>query len=404
MTDSEAGKAEFLERIFTQACALHEDGKLTAAEQLYLELLRRCPGVWQLYFNLGLLLFEAARHEEALAVYTEGLAINPDSEDLLFNTAICQKELGQFQAAAESYKSALSLTPDDTDCLYNLAGCYRAMGQETSAARIYEDILERRPEHLPSLNNLAYLVHKQGDLHRARHFYERILQIKPDHVSADFMRAALAGESRSQSPNAYVKEVFDEYAEHYEQSLTIELGYDLPSVLYQIYRSHVPVHKGTQLLDLGCGTGLVGEEFQRLFSSIVGVDISAKMLQAARQKNLYSALHANEIVTFLNKNRAAVFDLVISADVLPYIGVLEDLFKEVSAVVKKDGLFLFSVEDQPGEMLHPVLQQSGRFAHSKACVKAAAADTGWRIISRTSLDLRRERGKWLKGSIYLMGL
>ena len=217
------------------------------------------------------------------------------------------------------------------------------------------------------------------------------------------MRAALSGEARTQSPDSYIEEVFDEFADHYEKSLTTNLGYDLPSQLYDFYVQHLPGPKAASVLDLGCGTGLVGQKFSTLCRSLNGVDISAKMLQAARQKDLYENLHHAKIIDYLNNCSGASYDLVISADVLPYLGSLEELLRKVLPVLVRGGHFLFSVEDHPGEIQRPVLQQSGRFAHSKKYVQAVADQTGWRIIAMTTLDLRKEREDWIRGSVYLIG-
>jgi predicted TPR repeat methyltransferase len=390
--------ARRLEAVFS----LHQAGELTQAELLYRELINNYPDIWQLFFNCGLLLFELGRFEEALECNLRGLAINPASDDLLYNCALCQKKLGRYRAAIESYLKALDINPDDIDSLYNLAGCFRSIDDEHRAEQIYRDVIERAPDHLPSLNNLAYLTHKRGEIEGALQLYENILKIDPGHESADFMRAALSGETRTHSPESYVQEVFDEFAEHYEQSLTVKLGYDLPSSLYDFYGQQVPDHKPKHALDLGCGTGLVGQKFSPLCRSMTGVDISAKMLEAARHKDLYDSLHNAEIIDYLINCPGASYDLAVSADVLPYLGSLEELLRRLLPVLVAGGHFLFSVEDYPEEVLHPVLRHSGRFAHSSAYIQTVAGQTGWHIIAMTKLDLRKERGEWIQGSVYLI--
>ena len=391
-----------LERKLVEVFKHHENGEYERAEFLYRELIEHFPDIWQLYFNCGLLLFELGRYEDALKVYLGGLAIDDSNEDLLFNTGICQKELGRFEEAIISYSRALESAPDDIDVSYNMAGCYRALGEDNLAVQLYESILDRTPAHLSSLNNLAYLAHKHGQNDRAKELYKQILELNPEHVSADYMLAALSGEARNQPPNSYIKEVFDEFAGHYEASLTDTLGYDLPSELIKIYLDIAPRSYPKRFLDLGCGTGLVGTKFHSLCRSMTGVDISAKMLDAAREKQLYESLYVSEILTFLNTISGTYYDLVVCADVLPYMGDLVELFKGVSSLLTAKGHFMFSVEHHSSVADLPILQQSGRFAHSSNYVADTAAHTGWHIISQTLLDLRREREGWVKGSIYVM--
>ncbi len=402
MKDSNTTDPNYLERRLVAAYSLHERGEMRQAELLYRELIDRYPTIWQLHYNCGLLLFELGRYEEALELYLRGLVINPASDDLLYNTALCQKELGHYQAAIELYRKVNDIDPDDIDCLYNLAGCYRSIDEEYRAEALYRNIIERAPDHLPSLNNLAYLNHKRGENDSARQLYEKILEIDPDHISADFMRAALSGETRTHSPESYIKDVFDECAEHYEQNLTVYLGYNLPSSLYDFFLPHVPGHKPLRALDLGCGTGLVGDKFSALCRSMTGIDLSEKMLEAAQHKGLYQSLHTSEIIDYLDNCPKASYDLIISADVLPYLGSLVELFSKALPVITEGGHFLFSVEDYQGGGSDPVLQQSGRFAHNRKYVSGVAGQTGWQIIGTTRLDLRKERGKWVQGSIYLM--
>ena len=393
-----------LESRLTEVFEHHQNGYYDRAEFHYRELIEQYPGIWQLYFNCGLLLFELGRYEEALDLYLGGLAINDSSQDLLYNTGICQKELGRFEEAIASYQRALEVAPDDIDCRYNLAGCYRSLGEDDQAAHIYASILAHTPTHLPSLNNLAYLTHKHGENEGARELYERILELNPEHASADHMRAALSGEARNHSPNGYVREVFDQFAGHYEASLTDNLGYDLPSELLNIYLHLLPGGRPQRLLDLGCGTGLVGEQFCSLCQSMTGVDISRKMLDVAHEKKLYNYLHVSEIIEFLRTDPETNYDLIVCADVLPYLGDLEELFNRVSYIMATHGHFMFSVEHFSSDADSPVLQQSGRFAHSGCYVFDTAARAGWNIISQTLLNLRKEREGWIQGSIYVMSL
>lgn len=380
----------------------HESGDYEAAERGYRELIASQPAIWQLYFNLGMLLFDQRRFEEALTCYLDGCAVNHGSIDLLYNSAICFKELGRFDEAIDSYEKALLLDPDDLDCRYNLAGCYRAQGRERDALITYLDTLDFDPNHVSSLKNAAYLLHKNGEHERARELYQRVLQIDPENPAADHMLAALSGAERGHAPAAYVRDVFDQFADHYDISLTDNLEYRLPSQLYDFYRSLAKKNSIGHLLDLGCGTGLVGECFQLLCCSITGVDISANMVAAARRKQIYTSLHVNEIVSFLEEIVSQDYDLIISADVFPYIGDLAPVLSGASRCARPGGYYLFSVEHDAADSEHPQLQESGRFSHSRVYVENMAQRCGWVFADERIVHLRKERDAWIKGCIYVL--
>ena len=400
MSDSQPPPKDSFEERLSQVYIHHQNGRHAEAESIYRELIAEEPEIWQLHFNLGLLFFEQLRYEEALTCYLDGLAINEDCFDLLYNTAICQKELERFEDAITSYTKALSLEPEDIDCRYNLAGCYRSAGKDQEAITAYTELLDCQPVHIPSLNNLAYLFHKSGNSTNARDLYQRILKLNPDHVFAEHMLAAINGDSRSAAPDSYIRDVFDQFAGHYEISLKSNLHYRLPSQLYDFYTGNVEYRSVVTLLDLGCGTGLVGEQFVDICRSMTGVDLSEKMVAVAYKKKIYESLVVAEILTFLKQDQTQPYDLVISADVFPYVGDLEYLFRAIGDRTSCGGHFLFSVEHLDSDCSHPQLQKSGRFSHSHPYITRIAADSGWKIIAEEVTNLRKERSEWIKGCIY----
>jgi len=380
----------------------HESGDFEAAERGYRELINAQPALWQLYFNMGLLLFDLHRYEEALEYYRDGLTINRTDADFLYNYAICLKELGRLEEAIDSYREALAIAPGDIDCRYNLAGCLQASGEDGKALSTYLEVLDQNPEHLQSLNNAAYLFHKTNRKDQARDHYRRILQLDPKHASADHMLAALSGTERTAAPESYVRKVFDQFADHYEASLTGNLHYCLPVQLHDFYGSLSTKRSIGNLLDLGCGTGLIGEQFHSISGSMTGVDLSAKMVDAARHKNIYEALYVSEIVAFLEQNSRSHYDLVVSGDVFPYIGDLAPLLAAAFRRVCPRGYYLFSVEHEEAPRQRPQLQKSGRFSHSHDYIKATAKLTGWKHRDERIIDLRKEGDIWIKGAIYAL--
>ena len=53
---------------------------------------------------------------------------------------------------------------------------------------------------------------------------------------------------------------------------------------------------------------------------IIGIDIAETMVDFAEDKDVYEGLYVGEIIGFLEDNDEDPFDLVIAADVLPYLG------------------------------------------------------------------------------------
>jgi len=71
-----------------------------------------------------------------------------------------------------------------------------------------------------------------------------------------------------------------------------------------------------RVLDLGCGTGMVAENFLDKAGEIDGVDLSPKMLEHAQAKGVYANLFLSDVLEFLEgpNVRPAGYDLILSAD------------------------------------------------------------------------------------------
>ncbi len=85
-------------------------------------------------------------------------------------------------------------------------------------------------------------------------------------------------------------DVYEDWAPTYEQNLQQDYGYIAPKLAADVFARYCG-DKATRILDLGCGTGLVGEELAaRGYSKLDGLDISTGMLDVARRKQLYDNL------------------------------------------------------------------------------------------------------------------
>jgi len=78
---------------------LHEAGRLEDAQRVYREALRECEPDPTLYFNLGVLLEDSSRNDEAIEAYLQALTEDPDLADAHYNLARLYETLGKPQHA-----------------------------------------------------------------------------------------------------------------------------------------------------------------------------------------------------------------------------------------------------------------------------------------------------------------
>jgi tetratricopeptide (TPR) repeat protein len=119
---------------FDKALSL-EDADARAAQAAYERALELEPDFVGAWINLGRLLH--ARHDEkkAEAVYRRGLKECGANPVLLFNLGVVLEDLGKIDDAIEAYQGALGEDPNMADGHFNLARLYEAQGKEQHAIR-----------------------------------------------------------------------------------------------------------------------------------------------------------------------------------------------------------------------------------------------------------------------------
>jgi SAM-dependent methyltransferase len=120
--------------------------------------------------------------------------------------------------------------------------------------------------------------------------------------------------------------------------------------------SLLPEVKGLTVLDLGCGAGELCRRLQVLGAEkVVGVDISANMLDLARKDVPDGVSFQNKAMEELEFSPGS-FDLVVSSLAFHYVSDLRDLFQKIHIWLKPGGLLLFSIE-------HPIATSSQGIHH-----------------------------------------
>ena len=356
------------------------------------------PTLAATHYNMGVIYFDQGNFSESAEAYRLAHERAPHDPDVLYNLAITLKKLGKTEDAVACYEELLTLSPDDADAHYNLGIIYKDMGQTEKAATCFEQVLARNSDSIPAHNHLAHLHHKAGDTEKAIPHYQQVLRLAPDHTAAKHMLASLQGETTDSAPSAYVKEVFDHF-ENYDQSMQGNLSYSTPTQLQDLLEKSLPEGKKFENgLDLGCGTGLSGEAFKESVKTLTGIDLSPVMLAKASEKGIYEALYEMDLISFLEMNNGA-YDFFVAADVFVYLGNLEPLFVQIKKHAAPGAHFLFSTEKTDKDF---ILQGTGRYAHAESYIQKLAEKTGFTVRSNVSANIRKEKGEWIRGNLYLL--
>ncbi len=275
--------------------------------------------------------------------------------------------------------------------------------RDHEAARdLFSQVLELAPHWAPAWFGLGEALEGLDRRAEAAAAFRETLTRDPEDAAGAALRLArLSGESLASAPRAYVKTLFDQYAERFDRHLTEVLAYRGPQILLGAVEQAAAARVFAHLLDLGCGAGLAGEVFRAKTANMTGVDLAPAMIAKARAKSLYDRLAAADLVDFLAAEPAESADLVIAADVFVYVGDLDPVFAAITRVLEPGGLFAFTAQSlaegagfQVGEDL--------RFAHSETYLRACAHRAGIAVQSFSPATTRKDRGADVPGFVVVL--
>lgn len=374
------------------------DADPAMAARIYGRALRLEAGRWSWRLGQAEALL-AAGDATALETFQDLAAERPDAASVRRGHGRALARAGRTAEAADELREALVLRPDDRDVLAELAELLMAGGDALAAVELLTPAL-RRLDGDAGLHRL--LGHAWADLRepaKALAALRHAQEIEPDDRTAALVAALEAGEGADLSA-AYVRALFDRYADRFDSDLVGKLGYAAPRILRDaIDRTGAP-GAWLRALDLGCGTGLMGVELRPLCAHLAGVDLSPRMVEKARGRSLYDALSVGDIVDAMAG--PARWDLLVAADVLVYIGDLAPVFTAAAAALAPGGRFAATVERLDGGDGF-ALGPARRYAHSVDYIKETAAAAGLKVRLLEECSPRREKQAPVRGLVFVLG-
>lgn len=275
-----------------------------------------------------------------------------------------------------------------------------------AAADLARQVLELAPGFAAAHALLGRAAAELGLREEAIGALRRALEIEPEDALGVRLDLAKLGALPPDDAitDGYVRALFDDYAPKFDRHLTKSLAYRGPELIADALRracsKRLRDYRFGLTLDLGCGTGLMAQALVGLCSSIEGVDLSPRMLEKAERTKLYAALHEGGLVGFLKERKAGEADLVVAADVFVYMAGLEAAFQEAHRVLKREGLFAFTVQAHEGEGF--ILGDDARYAHGEAYLRSLADTAGFSIVLLEKVSTREDRGKPVPGLLAVM--
>jgi predicted TPR repeat methyltransferase len=350
--------------------------------------------------DLANMFSELGQIDQAEACLQTLVGLRPRDATAWNNLGVVRKEQSHYPSAIEAYQRALELDPQNPDTLCNLAHAFTLIDALDQAADVYQQAISIESDQVAAHRGLISVLRRLNRHDEARDVFTAWLRIEPDNPVPQYLLSAY-GESAipQRAPDAYVRQVFDQFATTFESDLA-RLEYQGPEMIERgLIREYGDSGTAKKVLDGGCGTGLCGPVLRRLSERLIGVDLSRKMLQVAQNRNVYDELVEAELSAYL-ADHPAQFDLIVCADTFGYFGELSELFSVAHQALCDGGRLLATVElgevaEPPGYQLHP----SGRYSHHRDYIVNCCVKAGFAIHDQSEEIMRYEAEKGVRAMV-----
>ncbi|MEO7152808.1 MAG: tetratricopeptide repeat protein [Burkholderiaceae bacterium] len=225
-----------------RALALHQAGRLDAAEPLYRALLASDPDDVDAQHLLGVLWHRSGRIEAGLALIERALAARPHDPALHSNRGAALRDLGRHSDALASFDAALQRDPVHAIAANNRAAALLDLGRADAALGACDAILARLPDDLTAHYHRGRSLQDLGRAEPALAAYQRSRGGRPDFVPAlDAELGLLRGLGRHREALAHAERLLaltppDAERWHGHASLLLELGQP-PAALRSLERA-----------------------------------------------------------------------------------------------------------------------------------------------------------------------
>jgi predicted TPR repeat methyltransferase len=410
----------------------YNSGHLQAGVRLQ-QSLQAQPRDAEASYAAGMAHLHGGRLKEALGAFDFALALKPDFTDALWKRAAALAQLNRPAEAVTALDPFLALRPDHADGWNNRGAVLISIGRVDDALASFDRALAIQPQLIEALSNRSTMLHElkrfdealgacdalvelapylaagwnnRGNVlaaldryDEAIQSYDKALAIEPGLPAAVENRdlALLELKRVTRCPPGYLRDLFDEFSSNYDETMIETLGYRAHLHLRTLAGRVIP--KGAtarRILDLGSGTGLVGDAFKDMAAGgrLDGVDLSPLWIAEAQRRAIYNDLILGDIETFLAAFERS-YDLILAADTMIYFGDLGPTLTGVFKRLVPGGFYIFAVEASPGNGWEQT--DAKRFCHSESYMRTAAADASLNFVVSMACVLRRQKGEPVPG-------
>lgn len=314
-------------------------------------------------------------------------------------SAIAQRQ-GYISLALKWLDTAEKLQPEDLIIRLQTARAFDVAEKHEEAINRFTSLMEHLPGNADLLSSRMHSYLKSKQMDKATVDGESLVKLQPDNERHQFFLSYARGENPDNQPAGIISTLFDGYAERFDKHLVVQLQYRLPQDVAQMIHQWHPDRKG-DVLDLGCGTGLLGACLGPIQGVLVGVDLSIEMIDKAIAHKVYDKFHHVDVIAALRATPANQYHVIAALEVFIYIGNLDEVMPNVFRILVPGGRFVFSCELAEGGEKDVNLQETFRYTHQTKYLKRLMDESGFEDLILEERSVRMHAGAPVNGLLVM---
>lgn len=308
---------------------------------------------------------------------------------------------GDYPQAEQWLTELLQAQPDAPIPRLQLAQLLAHTGRTDAALSHFDAVLASTPKSAPARIGRLQCLQRLQRQPEAEEEARQLEQLHADDPVALFHAQVVLDQRPAHQPAEMVQQLFDNYAVLYDRQMVHGLHYTLPQTVAQRILQWHPDRR-LNLLDLGCGTGLLGACLGAVEGAIIGVDVSPNMIRQAMARKMYARFHQVNLMDALRDTPEGLYQVIAALDVFNYVGELKNLLPHACRVLAPGGRLVFSCEEQTaGRSTFQIDPRTLRYQHQRAGVLRHCERAGFVDVQVEDLDLRQEDKKPVPGFLVI---
>jgi predicted O-linked N-acetylglucosamine transferase (SPINDLY family) len=173
---------------FREGLALHQQGQLVQARQIYQQVLKVQPQHADALHFLGMLARQTGNPAQAVQWIRKSLEIFPDNPAACSNLGNALSDLKRYPEAINSYDKAIALQPSHAEAYSNRGVALNALKQHQAATASYDKAIALKPDFAQAWCNRGVALHESKRHQEAIASYDKAIALHPNDAEAWFHR------------------------------------------------------------------------------------------------------------------------------------------------------------------------------------------------------------------------